>query len=128
MVTYEMPRTQLALDIGNRLFEDSLVLRYFEDSIYHVKKDLESFSSCRSDLTFYGLANGKQQVLLRINSDCGISKFDCRHLDFMARNGIKLKTDTLHQIFTEKVNSDLYSGKIIGIERVSYDLKQSFNP
>jgi hypothetical protein len=102
------PRTELARQIGNRIYSDTTTLSYIRENFYKTvrKGDPVLSHSCGQDLYFY-IRKGEELVYYNCtNSQCSISDLGseqrdmCSNLEYLAENGTPLVADTISRLPT----------------------------
>lgn len=103
VVITKEPQTELAKEIGSRIYSDTATLHYMEQQFFSWKpKHNEIHHYCGFDLYFYRKKGDELEYFSCANSHCGISELGggdrdmCSNIEFLAENGTKLVADTIY--------------------------------
>tara|TARA_B100000508_G_scaffold138562_1_gene134930 strand:- start:610 stop:1437 length:828 start_codon:yes stop_codon:yes gene_type:complete len=101
------PQTQMAKDLGHRIYSDTNFIRRLKNDFYELKNPYtpEIVHFCDFDIFFYSYDGHELNYLNKLNSHCDISKINCRNLDVLFRPGSELRVDTLSS-FPERYKND----------------------
>jgi len=105
VVITKEPQTELAREIGSRIYSDTATLRYIEQQFFCWKrKDNEIHHYCGHDLYFYLKKGDVLEYISCANSNCGFTELGsgngdfCSNVEFLANNGTRLVADTIRQL------------------------------
>ncbi|PHR49041.1 MAG: hypothetical protein COA32_03060 [Fluviicola sp.] len=101
------PQTQMAKDLGPRIYSDTNFIRRIKSDFYELKNPLmpEIVHFCDFDVFFYSYNGHELNYLNKLNSHCDISKINCRDLEVLFQPGSQLRVDTLSR-FPDKYRDD----------------------
>lgn len=93
-------QTQMARELGNRIYTDTAFIRKIKNRFYEEKEVINGILSeevhfCGHDMYFYSLSKGNMTYLNRLNSNCGLSEVSCKDLSILFESGRIMRIDTL---------------------------------
>jgi len=129
VILIKEPQTQMARELGNRIYRDTSFIRKIKNQFYEVKEikngeGQELIHFCGHDMYFYLLSNGNMTYLNKLNSNCGLSEISCNDLSILFESGKKLRQVRLTSLPEKYIKSrdGLFSDKVI----TSYYENQEF--
>ncbi|MFK7786149.1 MAG: hypothetical protein AB8B56_13590 [Crocinitomicaceae bacterium] len=126
------PQTQLAEDIGYRVYSDTSFLNQITSEFY---RDIDTRKGevahfCGHDIYFYIKSGKNLKFFNKINSHCGISKLGCDDLDVLVENGRALSADSLKILdFVSFKPTELIDEDALYVSAISSDgIWQDYQP
>ncbi|MEX0598532.1 MAG: hypothetical protein WD512_18770 [Candidatus Paceibacterota bacterium] len=101
------PQTQMAKDLGHRIYSDTNFIRRVKNDFYELRNPLlpEIVHFCDFDVFFYSYNGHELNYLNKLNSQCNISKINCRDLEVLFQPDSRIRVDTLNS-FPDKYRDD----------------------
>jgi hypothetical protein len=101
------PQTQMAKDLGHRIYSDTNFIRRIKNDFYELRNPLmpEIVHFCDFDVFFYSYNGHELNYLNKLNSQCDISKINCRDLEVLFQPDSRIRVDTLNS-FPDKYRDD----------------------
>lgn len=120
VILIQEPQTQMAKELGHRIYKDTTFIRKIKNQFYEEKlvedgKTKEVMNFCGYDMYFYSLYKNELTYLNKLNSNCGISEVSCKDLSILFESGKILSVDTLTSLPKKfnKSKATLFSDKVI---------------